>query len=230
MADKSESKQESTQEVSADQAQPSTKSKVAAWLPLMLAVIIMPLSAYLMTKFYLVKQLDTKIQEATSTQVDASDSADPSESASQQAEGGEDHGTHETATDHAGESSGSAHSGTESASGSSDNSAAAVIAYQIESMVVNVRQTGASRFLIASISVDCQEQSQRQKLKDILSIKDPFLRDAAQRVLSNFTLEELEDEPAAKRKAEAALIVEFRDFLRDTNIEFSVLFTQWTVQ
>ena len=230
MADKSESKQESTKEVSVDQTQPSTKGKVAAWLPLMLAVIIMPLSAYLMTKFYLVKQLDTKIQEATSTQVEASDSADSSESANQQAEGGEDHGTHETATDHAGEGSGSAHNGTESASSSSDNSASAVIAYQIESMVVNVRQTGASRFLIASISVDCQEQSQRQKLKDILSIKDPFLRDAAQRVLSNFTLEELEDEPAAKRKAEAALIVEFRDFLRDTNIEFSVLFPQWTVQ
>ena len=230
MADKSESKQESTQEVSADQAQPSTKGKVAAWLPLMLAVIIMPLSAYLMTKFYLVKQLDTKIQEATSTQVEVSDSADSSESANQQAEQGEDHGTPETATDHAGEGSGSAHSGTENASSSSDNTDTEVIAYQIESMVVNVRQTGASRFLIASISVDCQEQSQRQKLKDILSIKDPFLRDAAQRVLSNFTLEELEDEPAAKRKAEAALIVEFRDFLRDTNIEFSVLFPQWTVQ
>ncbi|NBQ26287.1 MAG: hypothetical protein EBU26_18910, partial [Verrucomicrobia bacterium] len=89
MPDKSESKQESTQEVSADQAQPSTKGKVAAWLPLMLAVIIMPLSAYLMTKFYLVKQLDTKIQEATSTQVEVSDSADSSESANQQAEGGE---------------------------------------------------------------------------------------------------------------------------------------------
>ena len=230
MADKPETKQESTQGVSADQAQPSTKGRVAAWLPLMLAVIIMPLSAYLMTKFYLVKQLDTKIQEATSTRVDTSDSADPSESANQQVEGGEDHGTPETATDHAGEGSGSAHSGTENASSSSDNTDTEVIAYQIESMVVNVRQTGASRFLIASISVDCREQSQRQKLKDILSIKDPFLRDAAQRVLSNFTMEELEDEPAAKRKAEAALIVEFRDFLRDTNIEFSVLFPQWTVQ
>jgi hypothetical protein len=119
MADKPESKQESTKEVSADQAQPSTKGKVAAWLPLMLAVIIMPLSAYLMTKFYLVKQLDTKIQEATSTQVDTSDSADPSESANQQAEQGEDHRTPETATDHAGEGSGSAHSGTENASSSS---------------------------------------------------------------------------------------------------------------
>jgi len=230
MVDKPENKEANGKEISADQAQPSTKGSLGAWMPLMLALILMPLSAFLVTKLYLVKQLDTKIQEAMNTNIEASDSTDPDEKTSHEAESTKDHGQPDTASDHAGEGSESAHNGEGDGSSSSDNTLLALTPYQIESMVVNVRQTNASRFLIASISVDCLDQAQRQNLKDKLIVKDPFIRDAAQRVLSNFTLEELEDEASARRKAAAALKVEFRDFLGESPIDFTVLFPQWTLQ
>ena len=49
-------------------------------------------------------------------------------------------------------------------------------------------------------------------------------------ILSEFSMEDLSDEPAAKNKVKIQLKERLSQYITDKNLDYSVLFTQWAIQ
>jgi flagellar basal body-associated protein FliL len=95
---------------------------------------------------------------------------------------------------------------------------------------VNVKGTNASRFLVVSVMIDSGQDAQRAALYEILEAKDAFIRDMALEILSEFSMEDLADEPAAKNKVKIQMQERLSQYITDKKLDYSVLFTQWAIQ
>ena len=123
---------------------------------------------------------------------------EPSEDGGQASDGSADHS--KAGESHAPSSDGHGGSGTE------DKDDTFKDPYQIESALVNIKGTNASRFLVVSITIDSGQEAQREALYEILKSKDAFIRDMALEILSEFSMEDLADEPAAKNKVKIQML------------------------
>ena len=84
---------------------------------------------------------------------------------------------------------------------------------------------------MVSITIDSGQDDQRRlALYNILKAKDAFVRDMTLEILSEFSMEDLSDEPAAKNKVKIQLKERLSQYITDKNLDYSVLFTQWAIQ
>ena len=94
----------------------------------------------------------------------------------------------------------------------------------MEKILVNVKNTNASRYLVVSFAVT----GQKPDLKEILKAKEPMIRDAALGILMNFEIEDLA-QVEMKNRAKAMMVGAFNNTLGGEYIE-NIFFTEWAVQ
>ena len=213
-----------------EEQQPQKKSKLAGILPMVLGVAVMAGLAYAFTHFVLVRTIEDSLKgvlvessaEGGSEEKTANE-GEPSEDGGQASDGITDHSNASESHD----SSSDGHGG----SGAEKGEEPFKDPYQIESALVNIKSTNASRFLVVSITIDSGGQdAQRAALYKILKAKDAFIRDMALEILSEFSMEDLADEPAAKNKVKIQMQERLSQYITDKKLEYSVLFTQWAIQ
>jgi len=210
--------------------QPQKKGKLAGILPMVLGVAFMAGMAVVTTQFLLIPQIEAKLQGVLqdpnaegSSETKAAAEGEPSEDDGQASEGSADHS--KAGDSHAPSSDG--HGG----STEKDEDKSFEGPYKIESALVNIKSTNASRFLVVSITIDNGvQEAQRAALYEILKSKDAFIRDMALEILSEFSMEDLADEPAAKNRVKIQMKERLSQYITDKKLNYSVLFTQWAIQ
>ena len=213
-----------------EEQQPQKKGKLAGILPMVLGVAFMAGMAVVTTQFLLIPQIEAKLQGVLqdpnaegSSETKAAAEGEPSEDDGQASEGSADHS--KASDSHAPSSDG--HGG----STKKDKVEPFEGPYEIESALVNVKGTNASRFLVVSVMIDNGgQEAQREALYKILEAKDAFIRDMLLKILSGFSMEDLADEQDAKSKAEIQMLTELEEYITDKKLDYSVLFTEWAIQ
>ena len=229
MADAPSPSDQAGKEAITEEQQPQKKGKLAGILPMVLGVAVMAGLAWAFTQFVLVRTIEKSLEgvlvesspEGGSEETTANE-GEPSEDDGQASEGSADHSN--AAEGHAPSSDGHEGSGTEEGGETFKDP------YQIESALVNIKSTNASRFLVVSITIDSGQEAQRPALYKILKAKDAFIRDMALEILSEFSMEDLADEPAAKNKVKIQMQERLSQYITDKKLNYSVLFTQWAIQ
>jgi flagellar basal body-associated protein FliL len=94
----------------------------------------------------------------------------------------------------------------------------------VDKLLVNVKNTNANRYLVASFAIT----GGKAELKDMLKAKDPMIRDAALGILMNFEIEDLA-RIEIKERAKAMMITSFNNTLGGEFVD-SIYFTEWAVQ
>ena len=226
MADAPSPSDQAGKEAITEEQQPQKKGKLASILPMVLGVAVMAGLAWGFTRFVLVKTIEDSLKgvlEAPNAEGSSENKAaaegEPSEDGSQASDGSADHSN--ASDSHAPNSDGH---------GGSDENDDFKVPYQIESALVNIKSTNASRFLVVSITIDSGQDAQRPALYEILKSKDAFIRDMALEILSEFSMEDLADEPAAKNKVKIQMQERLSQYITDKKLDYSVLFTQWAIQ
>ena len=218
-----------------DEQQPQKKGKLAGILPMVLGVALMAGMAWAFTELVLVKSIERKLEGVLAQPSAKEDGGKKEATEGEHSEDGShkssDGDTSKDKSDHSNatkshDSSSSAHEG----SGEDTKDKPFEGPYKIESALVNIKDTKASRFLVVSIIIDSGNDTQRLPLYDTLKNKDPFIRDMAQTILSGFSMEDLADEPAAKNRAKIQMMTELESYITDKKLKYSVLFTQWAIQ
>ena len=212
-----------------EEQQPQKKGKLAGILPMVLGVALMAGMAWAFTELVLVKSIERQLKGVLAQPSAEEDGekkvatqGEPSEDGGQASDGSADHS--KAGESHAPSSDG--HGG----STKKDKDEPFEGPYKIESALVNVKGTNASRFLVVTIIIDSGNDTQRLPLYETLKNKDPFIRDMAQTILSGFSMEDLADEPAAKNRARIQMMTELESYITDKKLKYSVLFTQWAIQ
>ncbi len=174
------------------------KSK-GSMLPLIIALVAMPLVAFAMTKFLIIPQLQASLGHEGNAQQNLEHHEGDS---------------HSTGAHDSGDSHGGGHG--ESAAGSN--------LFMMEKILVNVKNTNASRYLVVSFAIT----GQKSDLKDLLKAKEPMIRDAALGILMNFEIEDLA-QVEMKNRAKAMMVGAFNNTLGGEYID-NIFFTEWAVQ
>ena len=212
-----------------EEQQPQKKGKLAGILPMVLGVAFMAGMAWVTTEVLLIPKIEAKLKGVLedpnaegSSENKAAAEGEPSEDGGQASDGSADHS--KAGESHAPSSDG--HGG----STKEDKDEPFEGPYKIESALVNVKGTNASRFLVVSVMIDSGQDAQRPALYKILEAKDAFIRDMLLKILSGFSMEDLADEPDAKSKAEIQMLTELEEYITDKKLDYSVLFTEWAIQ
>jgi len=213
-----------------EEQQPQKKGKLAGILPMVLGVALMAGMAWAFTELVLVKSIERQLKGVLAQPSAEEDGekkvateGEPTEDGGQASDGSADHS--KAGESHAPSSDG--HGG----STKKDKDEPFEGPYKIESALVNVKGTNASRFLVVSVMIDNGgQEAQRKALYKILEAKDAFIRDMLLKILSGFSMEDLADEPDAKSKAEIQMLTELEEYITDKKLDYSVLFTEWAIQ
>jgi flagellar basal body-associated protein FliL len=175
------------------------KKSMASMLPLVIALVVMPVTAFAMTKFMIIPQLASSLGQGGHAE---------------SAESGHGEDAHGEAEAH-----GSSGGHGESGHGGSEGNI-----YMVDKLLVNVKNTNANRYLVASFAIT----GGKAELKDMLKAKDPMIRDAALGILMNFEIEDLA-RIEIKERAKAMMITSFNNTLGGEFVD-SIYFTEWAVQ
>ena len=212
-----------------EEQQPQKKGKLAGILPMVLGVALMAGMAWAFTELVLVKSIERQLKGVLAQPSAEEDGekkvateGEPSEDGGQASDGSADHSK-------AGDSHAPGSDGHEGSTKKDENEPFEG-PYKIESTLVNIKDTKASRFLVVSITIDSGNETQRRPLYETLKKKDPFIRDMAQTILSGFSMEDLADEPAAKNRAKTQMMTELGSYITDKKLNYSVLFPEWAIQ
>ena len=218
-----------------EEQQPQKKGKLAGILPMVLGVAVMAGLAWAFTQFVLVKSIEESLKgvlvESNAEGGSEEKTANEGEPSEDDTHGSSDNHASDGSADHskAGDSHASSSDG-HGGSGTEEGNETFKDPYQIESALVNIKSTNASRFLVVSITIDSGQDAQRPALYKILKAKDAFIRDMALEILSEFSMEDLADEPAAKNKVKIQMQERLSQYITDKKLDYSVLFTQWAIQ
>ena len=218
-----------------EEQQPQKKGKLAGILPMVLGAAIMAGMAWAFTQFVLVKTIKESLEgvlvESSAEGGSEEKTANEGEPSEDDTHGSSDNHASDGSADHskAGDSHASSSDG-HGGSGTEEGEETFKDPYQIESALVNIKSTNASRFLVVSITIDSGQEAQRPALYKILKAKDAFIRDMALEILSEFSMEDLADEPAAKNKVKIQMQERLSQYITDKKLDYSVLFTQWAIQ
>lgn len=182
------------------------KKSMASMLPLVIALVVMPVTAFAMTKFMIIPQLASSLGQGGHAE---------------SAESGHGEEAHGEAGAH-GSSGG--HGETSGGHGESGHGGPEGNIYMVDKLLVNVKNTNANRYLVASFAIT----GGKAELKDMLKAKDPMIRDAALGILMNFEIEDLA-RIEIKERAKAMMITSFNNTLGGEFVD-SIYFTEWAVQ
>ena len=235
MADAPSPSDQAGKEAITEEQQPQKKGKLAGILPMVLGAAIMAGMAWAFTQFVLVKTIKESLEgvlvESSAEGGSEEKTANEGEPSEDDTHGSSDNHASDGSADHskAGDSHASSSDG-HGGSGTEDGEETFKDPYQIESALVNIKSTNASRFLVVSITIDSGQDAQRPALYKILKAKDAFIRDMALEILSEFSMEDLADEPAAKNKVKIQMQERLSQYITDKKLDYSVLFTQWAIQ
>ena len=205
MADAPSPSDQAGKEAITEDQQPQKKGKLTGILPMILGVAIMAGLTWAFTQFVLVRTIKDSLKgvlvESSAeggSEEKTANGGEPSEDDTHASDGSADHSN--ASDNHASSSDGHGGSGKPEEEEKLENP------YQIESALVNIKSTNASRFLVVSITIDSGQDDQRRlALYNILKAKDAFVRDMTLEILSEFSMEDLSDEPAAKNKVKIQL-------------------------
>jgi flagellar FliL protein len=173
---------------------------IAAWLPLVLAVVLMPVVAYVITSSILVPQLRKGISGGTQAAAPA-----------------QGHG------EHGGEEGG----GEAAASGGHGGEAAAPSGRQtvtMNKMLVNVAGTMGSRYLLTSVTLVGSSADFKMRVER----NDAQLRDMAGGILSTKTIPDLE-KPGARNLIRSELLNGFNSILGASAVQ-EIYITEFAIQ
>lgn len=189
-----------------DESSPEAAGKQASggikdWLPLIVTLTVMPAVAYALTLFVLVPQLQAKLGNGGDH---ATESAD--------AEG---HGPVET--------DGHASSGGDGHSGGHSDAAGSNMA-DIKKVLVNVKGTGATRYLVSSFALS----GSKGNISTMVEQHEPQLRDIAMGILMNLSIDDL-SQAEIKNRVKLMLVTSFNNALGGDYIE-NIYFTEFAVQ
>jgi len=236
MADAPSPSDQAGNEAITEDQQPQKKGKLTGILPMILGVAIMAGLTWAFTQFVLVRTIEDSLKGVL---VESSAEGGSEEKTANGGEPSEDD-THGSSDNHASDGSADHSNASDNHASSSDGHGGSgkpeeeeklENPYQIESALVNIKSTNASRFLVVSITIDSGQDDQRRlALYNILKAKDAFVRDMTLEILSEFSMEDLSDEPAAKNKVKIQLKERLSQYITDKNLNYSVLFTQWAIQ
>ncbi len=235
MADAPSPSDQAGKEAITEEQQPQKKGKLAGILPMVLGVAVMAGLAWAFTQFLLVKTIEDRLKgvlaESSADGGSEEKTANEGEPSEDDTHGSSDNHASDGSADHskAGDSHASSSDG-HGGSGTEEGEETFKDPYQIESALVNIKSTNASRFLVVSITIDSGQDAQRPALYKILKAKDAFIRDMALEILSEFSMEDLADEPAAKNKVKIQMQERLSQYITDKKLDYSVLFTQWAIQ
>jgi flagellar basal body-associated protein FliL len=159
---------------------PAPSGGIAAFLPLILAIVLLPALAFGMTKFVLVPQLQKSLG--------IKESADSSDKSKKSGDGKK-------------------------------------TSYPLSELLVNIAGTGASRYLVSSVTVvGTGGEAFKAKMKD----NEPQIRDMAMATLERKTLADLE-KPGARNLIRTELINGINSVLGDASVQ-ELYITKFAVQ
>ncbi len=177
---------------------------IKAMLPLILTVVLMPVMAFVMTNFVLLPKIQKAIvASATTTGEDS------------------EHGTEETGED--------AHEPPAAGHGEADGEApkpakGAKTTYQLPKLIVNVRGTMGTRFLLASFTV----VGKGPEFIKLCENNDAQMRDVAMGVLAGKTIQDLE-KPDSRNMIRTEMISTFNTALGQPSVN-EIYITEFAIQ
>lgn len=191
------------------------KKSSGSMLPLIIALVVMPLTAFAMTKFLILPQLVQSIGQAAHGEEAGADGHGSTDDAG---------GGHGSDDGHGGDTSHGDSSGGHGSGHGGGHGGGAENIFMLEKLLVNVKNTNASRYLLASFAVT----GNKPDLKEMMKLKEPMIRDAAMGILMNFEIQDLA-RIEMKERAKAMMITSFNNTLGGEYID-SIYFTEWAVQ
>ena len=182
MADAPSPSDQAGKEAITEDQQPQKKGKLTGILPMILGVAIMAGLTWAFTQFVLVRTIEDSLKGVL---VESSAEGGSEEKTANGGEPSEDD-THGSSDNHASDGSADHSNASDNHASSSDGHGGSgkpeeeeklENPYQIESALVNIKSTNASRFLVVSITIDSGQDDQRRlALYNILKAKDAFVR------------------------------------------------------
>ncbi len=195
---------------------PAGGNPMQAWLPLIGAVVLLPVAAYLVTSFVLLPKLQKGLGiTPPATAAAASGHGAPAKEAS-----GHGASAKEASGGH-GESESGGH-GASAEGGSSGPGGREQV--PLTKLIVNVSGTSASRILLASLILVGTNPDFRTAVKD----HDAQLRDTACGILGTKGIQDLE-KPGARNMIRSELITAFNHVLGSTAVQ-EIYFTDFAIQ
>ncbi len=152
-------------------------------LPLIVALVAMPILAFAMTKFMILPQIQKSI------------SSDGSQEGSEHAESTDEEASAE------GEGHGSGEADGKKLSGS-------INMYTMDKVLVNVKNSGGGRYLVVSFAI----AGEHPNLERIIQRREPIIRDTVLGILMDFDIEDL-GQPDIKSRVKVMMIHAFNNAL-----------------
>jgi flagellar FliL protein len=183
---------------------------IKAWLPLIVAVVLMPGLAFAMTNFVILPKLQKTLSSGSAPAEEAESHAEAAGAKEHEAKGGGEHGKP------AGE-----HGKAKESSGSSKGK---VTVPMKEKVLVNVAGTMGTRYLVVNFAL----VGSSADLKGAVEENEAQLRDVTSGVLSAKTISDLE-KPGARNLIRTELITAFNTALGGGMVQ-EIYFTEFAVQ
>ncbi len=197
----------------ADAAGAAAKSPLQAWLPMIVAIVLLPVVAWLVTSFVLLPKLQKGLGVAAGPAPAAASAHAPAKES-----GGHGKPAAKEASGHGG--GGGEHGGAEG-EGADENGREQV---PLTKLIVNVAGTSASRILLCSLILVGATPDFRGAIK----ARDAQLRDTACGILSTKTIQDLE-KPGARNMIRSELITAFNHILGGAAVQ-EIYFAEFAIQ
>jgi flagellar FliL protein len=200
----------------ADAAPAAKAGGMQAWLPLIIAITVLPVVSYAVTTFVLLPKLQKGLGLA------------PAAAAAPAAGGhgapADAHGAPKEAADAGGHGAPKADSGGHGAKPEGGGGSGGREQVPLTKLIVNVAGTQASRILLSSVILVSASPGFRDRVKEF----EPQLRDTACGILSTKTIQDLE-KPGARNIIRSELLTSFNHVLGGSSVQ-EIYFTDFAIQ
>lgn len=209
------------------EAQEGGGGGIKAWLPLIVAVVLMPVLSYVVTSFVLLPKLQkglgiTPPAAAAAAHGEGGEGGGEAKGHGEAAEGGEEKGGHGGGGGHGAEPAPSGHGAAPApaAAGGKTREQA-----PLNKLMVNVAGTSASRILMANLII----VGNTGDFKNAVKKHEAQLRDTACGILGTKTIQDLVEKPGARNVIRSELITAFNHVLAGSPVQ-EIYFTDFAIQ
>lgn len=226
MVKKKETKEEPSDAAIVEESQPPKKGVIAAMIPLLAGVILMVVSAWAFTKFFLLKQITNKLEAAGLVLEDSSEEKTENAKPKPKKENTENKslGLFDKVI------AGIELDDKETKEYDQVKKTKFKGPFETDEFHKRITVNGESRHLIARFEIDIAQQSRahREKLFQILTDKKSFINDEALTIVSNKSFKNEAELEAYKNTAKARLTGVIEKWVNNEELTFSVLAPRWT--
>jgi len=209
-----------------EESQPPNKGVIAAMIPLLAGVILMVVSAWAFTEFFLLKQITNKLEAAGLVLKDSSEEKTENAKPKPKKDDTENKSLGLFDKVIAGIEL------TEKETKEYDQVQKTKFKgpFETEEFHKRIMVNGESRYLLARFEIDIAQQSRahREKLFRILTEKKSFINDEALTIVSNKSFKNDDELEAYKNTAKARLTGVIEKWVNNEELTFSVLAPRWT--